>query len=109
MKKLLFTLFITTLSLLHVRGENLLGDSFSYPNGAIVGAPGSPWVNTSGAAGTMLASNSSLEVNGNRAEDIAAPLSRTISTDVGDTAAYASFNLRFLVLPTTNGNYFAHF
>ncbi len=110
MKRTLLILGITAaLGLLHVRGENVLGDSFSYPNGAIVGALGSPWLNNSGAAGTMIVTNSTLEINASRAEDIVAPLSRIISTNVGDVAAYASFNVRFLGLPTTNGTYFAHF
>jgi hypothetical protein len=109
MKRTLLILVTAAVGLLHVRSENVLGDSFSYPNGAIVGALGSPWLNNSGAAGTMLATNSTLEINASRAEDIVAPLSRTISTNVGDVAAYASFNVRFIGLPTTNGTYFAHF
>ena len=108
MKKNIPALLILALSLLHVRSENVLSDSFSYANGPIVGAFGSPWINNSGTT-PMLATNSSLEVSFSRAEDIAAPLSRIISTNAFDTAAYASFSVRFLALPSTGGTYFAHF
>lgn len=109
MKTKLLALAALVLSLLPGRGENVLGDSFTfYPNGPIVGALGSPWINNSGTAGSMLASNASLEVSTSRTEDIAAPLSRLL-TNTTDTAAYASFDIRFLTLPTTNGAYFAHF
>jgi len=109
MKKALLTLLTISLSLLPGRSENVLSDSFtSYPNGSIVGALGSPWINNSGAAGTMLASNASLEVSTSRAEDISAPTSRLL-TNTTDGAAYASFNVRFISLPSTNGTYFAHF
>lgn len=106
MKKALLTVTIA-LTMLQGRGDNVLSDSFSYPDGPIVGAPGSPWVMNTGT-GPMLATNSSLEVSTSRGEDIAAPLSRLLTNDV-DVAAYASFNVRFLTLPTTNGAYFAHF
>jgi hypothetical protein len=111
MKKALLTLTVIAFSLSASRGDNVLSDSFTtYPNGPIVGAPGSPWAQNTGTAGTMLASNSSLEVSGaaSRTEDIVAPLSRVL-TNTTDTAAYASFNIRVLSLPTTNGAYIAHF
>lgn len=109
MKRALLILSVIALGVLHGRSENVLSDSFStYPNGPIVGATGSPWVNNSGTAGSMLISNASLEISTSRTEDIAAPLSR-ILTNTTDTAAYASFKVRFIGLPTTNGAYMAHF
>jgi hypothetical protein len=110
MKSKLLALAALALSLLPGRGENVLSDPFTtYPNGPIVGAPGSPWVQNTGTAGTMLATNGSLEVNAGRSEDIAAPLSRILSTNSGDIAVYSSFSLRVIGLPTSNGTYFAHF
>jgi hypothetical protein len=109
MKKALLTLTAIAFTLLPGRSDNVLSDTFStYPNGPIVGAPGSPWVANTGTAGSMLASNASLEVSTSRSEDIAAPLSR-ILTNTTDTAAYASFKVRFIGLPSTNGAYMAHF
>ena len=109
MKTKLLALAAIAFSLLPGRGENVLSESFStYPNGAIVGAPGSPWANNTGTAGSMLASNASLEINAGRSEDISAPLSRML-TNTTDTAAYASFNIRVLSLPSIGGAYMAHF
>jgi hypothetical protein len=108
MKKSFLLLIALSLSLFDLHGENVLSDSFNYPDGPIVGAPGSPWQPNTGTANTMLATNSSLEVSTSRTEDIAAPLSRVLSNTT-DVAAYASFTVRFLTLPTTNGAYFAHF
>src|SRR4030095_8249611 len=108
MKRKIIIVLAVSWSLLPARSDNVLSDSFSYPDGPIVGAPGSPWLPNTGTANTMLATNSSLEVNTSRTEDIAAPLSRLLTNDV-DVAGYASFNVRFIGLPTTNGAYFAHF
>jgi len=108
MKKNILVLIAFAFSALHLQSENVLSDLFNYPDGPIVGAPGSPWLPNTGTANTMLATNSSLEVSTSRTEDIAAPLSRVL-TNTTDVAAYASFTVRFLGLPTTNGAYFAHF
>jgi hypothetical protein len=112
MKSKLLALAALAFSLLPGRGENVLSDSFTfYPNGPIVGALGSPWVANTGIANSMLVSNLSLEISsaGTRTEDIAAPLSRLL-TNTTDTAAYASFKIKFISLPGTNaGSYIAHF
>jgi hypothetical protein len=108
MKKNSLTLAVIACGFLHLHGDNVLSDSFSYPDGPIVGAPGSPWLPNTGTANTMLATNSSLEVSTSRTEDIAAPLSRLLTNTV-DVSGYASFTVRFLSLPTTNGAYFTHF
>ena len=109
MKTKLLALAALLLSLLPGRSESVLSDSFGYTNGPVVGALGSPWVSSSGTANSMLVTNFSLEVSTSRTEDIAAPLSRTLSTNAGDAAVYASFSLRVIGLPTVAGNYFAHF
>lgn len=109
MKTKLLALAALALSLLPGRSENVLGDSFTfYPNGAIVGALGSPWINNSGTPSSMLISNASLELSTSRSEDILAPLSR-ILTNTTDAFAYSSFKIRVLSLPATNGAYIAHF
>jgi hypothetical protein len=106
MKKILLFL-VATASL--ARADILLTDTFSYPNGAIVGAAGSPWVANTGTAGTMLATNNSLEVNAGRSEDIAALLSAPVTSTGAVTVVYASFSVNALSLPTVAGAYFAHF
>jgi hypothetical protein len=109
MKTKLLAFAALALSLLPGRSENVLSDSFTlYPNGPIVGALGSPWINNSGTPGSMLISNASLELSTGRSEDILAPLSR-ILTNTTDSFAYSSFKIRVLSLPATNGAYIAHF
>src|SRR5687767_12585595 len=107
MKKILLSLAAIAFSLSNTRSENLLSESFTYLDGPIVAAPGSPWLPNTGTPNTMLVSNLSLEVSTSRSEDIAAPLSRLLTNDGVEVAGYASFNVRFLTLPTTNGAYFA--
>lgn len=110
MKKILT--FITLLAGLacSTQANSILSDDFNYPDGAIVGAPGSPWLNSSGTAGTMLASNNELEVSTARSEDIAAPLSGGPYMSNGILpAVYAKFTMRFTQTPLVAGTYFAHF
>jgi hypothetical protein len=106
MKTLVLLLFFAAIT---ARADILLTDSFTYPNGPIVGAAGSPWAANTGTAGTMLASNSSLEVSGSRSEDIAAVLSSPVTSTSAVTVVYASFSARVLTLPSVPGSYFAHF
>ncbi len=108
MKKALLFLAAVIATTCTSRCENVLGELFSYQDGAIVGAPGSPWVYNTGTAGTMLVTNGSLELSTGRTEDIAAPLSRILTNTI-DVAAYASFRIRVLNPPATNGAYVAHF
>lgn len=95
------------------QAASILSDDFNYPDGAIVGAAGSPWLNNSGTAGTMIATNSELEVAGGitgRAEDIAAPLSGSPYMTNGPVAAvYSKFTINFTGFPSAGGAYFAHF
>lgn len=92
------------------KATSILSEDFTYPNGAIVGAAGSPWVLTSGTAGTMITTNSELEVSGSRSEDIAALLSGgPYMTNGPTTAVYAKFSVYFLSPPTGAGTSFAHF
>jgi len=59
---------------------SILSDDFNYPNGAIVGASGSPWVANTGNTGTAIVTNNQLYVAGSGSgataisEDIAALL-----------------------------------
>lgn len=107
--------FITLLAgfAVSIQAESLLSDDFNYPNGPIVGATGSPWVNNSGTADSMLVTNSpnsQLEVSGSRSEDIAAPYANgTYMSNGPVTAVYSKFTVRFLSPPSGAGTYFAHF
>lgn len=83
----------------------LLIENFGYADGSIVGAIGSPWVNNTGIAGQSDVTSGALNIVSSETEDIAAPLSSTVTTGI----ITATFDVTFSVLPTTTGAYFAHF
>lgn len=97
------------LALLSILGGNaqaqvLFTDSFSYPDGPIVGAAGSPWVNN------YLPTNQANVVAGKlfltQTEDEAV---RVDFTHTATGSLYARFRVMFTELPTGVGNYFAFF
>lgn len=91
------------------KAASILSEDFNYPDGGIVGAVGSPWLNNSGAT-FMLVSNNSLVVSTSRAEDIAAQVAGSpIMTNGPVVSVYSKFTVRFTGLPTAGGTYFAHF
>jgi hypothetical protein len=93
-----------------VSGAVLLNDSFDYPDGPVVGAPGSPWASHSGAAGTALVSGGKLELASTRTEDIHALLAGgPYRADSESNVLFATFTLLARSLPTPGGSYFAHF
>lgn len=83
----------------------ILLESFTYPDGSIVGASGSPWVNNTGTAGQSDVTLGALNIVSTESEDIAAPFSSAVTFGV----ITATFDVNFSVLPTTTGAYFAHF
>ena len=83
----------------------LLIENFGYSDGAIVGASGSPWVNNTGTAGQSDVTSGALNIVSTETEDIAAPLSETVTAGV----ITATFDVNFSVVPTVGGAYFAHF
>jgi hypothetical protein len=89
----------------------VLEESFNYPDGPIVGAPGSSWEAHSAAGnGPVLVENGWLRLAFDRAEDINAPLQGAPYEPAGTVSTlYAGFTLRVTSLPTTTGAYFAHF
>ncbi len=113
MKKNLTLITILSGLAFSAQGESLLSEDFNYPNGSIVGAAGSPWANNSGATPMLVTNNppdGQLEVNFNRAEDIAAQFENgPYMTNGLVTAVYSKVTVRFLSPPTGAGTYFAHF
>ncbi|MDB6123917.1 MAG: Repeat family [Pedosphaera sp.] len=116
MKKALFTLFATVALAAGSQASLILTERFSYPDGAIVGAPNSPWLSHSGTGGSMVCSNNQLVVSTARTEDVNAFLAGVTSltgTSPYNTnsafTVYSKFQVYFTQLPTTAGAYFAHF
>ena len=91
----------------------VLSDTFTYPDGPVVGPRGSPWVTHSGTAGTMVVTNNQLWVAGTSAksEDVNAPLAGAPYLASDPTAKlYSKFTLVISnTLPSTIGAYIAHF
>jgi hypothetical protein len=113
MKKILVLVaFLLTVGKIHA--AIVLSDSFNYPDGAIVGAAGSPWTGHSGS-GSLLVTNSMIRVVNNSAsfgEDVNAPLSGApydTTNNPSVTFLYSSFTMNQSVLPGVAGTYFAHF
>ncbi len=109
MKKLLLALTLASVAL-SAKAEVVLSETFTYPDGPIVGAVGSPWATNSGTAGSAVVTNNMLAWSSARSEDITAPLSGAPYQTNGAVAAlYSSFTVKFAQLPSASGAYFAHF
>jgi len=94
-----------------LRAAIVLNETFSYANGNLVGASGSPWANHSGSGSFIQVSDGAIRIvhgSGSR-EDANAPLSGAPYSTNGPAVLYSSFNVTFTGLPSTNGAYFAHF
>jgi hypothetical protein len=87
----------------------LLYDPFSYPDGSVVTNSGSLWDNRSGTNGDCLLSNGQLEITTARTEDVIARLAGAPYARSNGTVLYASFKMKFLGLPKSTAEYFAHF
>ena len=99
MKKTLTLIILLAGFAISTQATSILSDDFNYTNGPIVGSFGSPWLNNSGTANTMLVTNNppdgQLEVSTSRAEDIAAPLSGGPYMTNGPVAnVYSKFTLK---------------
>jgi hypothetical protein len=108
MKKVVL-LFCTFLALtLNARANIILSDSFTYPDGDIFAAPGSPWVVHSGATPANVASGQ-LKITSANSADVNALLAGAPYTTNSAAVLYASFKVKPTALPTAIGAYFAHF
>ena len=109
MKKLFLVCVLTVFAATSMMKANIiLSDSFTYPDGPLVGAPGSPWVTHNGTT-PVLATNGQIRLSGGNSEDVNALLSGGPYTTNGAVVLYSSFKVRFTSLPGMVGTYFAHF
>src|SRR5258708_7729918 len=108
MKKVV-VLFCTVLGLMFTARANIvLSDSFTYPDGDITTAPGSPWVVHSGSTAASVAVGQLRIASGNSA-DVNALLSGGPYTTGGAMVLYSSFKVKPTALPTALVTYYAHF
>jgi len=87
----------------------LLYDSFSYPNGSVITNSGFLWAHRSGTNGDCLLSNGRLEISSARTEDVGAHLAGAPYARSNGIVLYASFKIKFLGVPNSTPEYFAHF
>ena len=84
-------------------------DSFSYHNGSLLTNSGFLWDSRSGTFGQCQVTNHQLQISADQSEDVAGTLiGAPYRTGVG-TVLYAAFKARFLTLPNSTPDYFAHF
>jgi hypothetical protein len=90
----------------HDRGGSIFQESFNYPDGLIVGAPGSPWVNNYLPTNQANVVSGKLFLTQTEDESIRVDFPSAVSSG----ALYARFTVTFATLPTANdGNFFAFF
>lgn len=109
MKRLL-PYFISICFALNGKADIVFSDGFTYSDGTLVGATGSPWVAHSGAgSGPVQAINGEIELSRSQSEDVDVALpGGPFATSGTVTALYASFKVKFADLPSAGGSYFAH-
>lgn len=89
------------------KSSTVLTETFSYADGSLVGATGSPWVTHSGTTpGQVDVASSMINLTSSETEDVSAELSGSPYT-VG--VLTAMFDVVFTALPTAAGSYIAHF
>src|ERR1051325_182455 len=86
----------------------VLSESFTYPDGDISTAPGSPWTVHSGTTPANISSNM-LRINGGNSADVNALLAGGPYLSNSPAVLYASFIMQVVSQPGGAGAYFAHF
>ncbi|HYR41959.1 MAG TPA: hypothetical protein VER98_02980, partial [Terriglobia bacterium] len=84
-------------------------DSFSYANGSITTNSGFLWQNRSGTDGECQVTNGQLQVSAALSEDIIGRLIGAPYDKNNGTVLYSAFKAKFLTLPNSTPDYFAHF
>ena len=84
-------------------------DSFSYANGSLLTNSGFLWANRSGMSGECQVTNGQLQITAEQSEDVVGSLIGAPYTSGHGTMLYAAFKAKFLTLPNSNPDYFAHF
>jgi hypothetical protein len=87
----------------------LFFDTFSYGNGSIVTNSGFLWQNRSGIDGECRVTNGQLQVTAELSEDVVGRLIGAPHDKNNGTVLYSSFKAKFLTLPNSTPDYFAHF
>ncbi len=108
MKKSMFTLIPALLAAAASQASIVLSDSFTYPDGDIAAAPGSPWLVHSGTTPATIQANELRLTSGNSA-DVNALLAGGPYFSNSPAVLFSSFQMRVTSRPGNAGTYFAHF
>ena len=108
MKKILLTLAGAAFVAMSAQAAILLSDSFTYPDGDISAAPGSPWLVHSGTLPANISGNE-LRLTGGNSADVNALLAGGPYLSNSPAVLYSSFKMRVTSRPGNAGTYFAHF
>src|SRR5712692_11787358 len=106
MTKSLLTIVWLACVLASAQAGVILSDTFSYLDGPLVGAAGSPWKTFIGTTGQVDVISGRVHLTAAETEGVRAPLT---GAPYAFGALYASFTLNLKTLPTAGGNYFAAF
>ena len=87
----------------------LLNDSFSYPDGPLVTATGSPWTTYSGTTGQVKVVSGRIFLSKANTEDVHAALAGQPYASTSGAILYVSFKINYTNLPSSAGSYFAEF
>lgn len=85
-------------------------DSFSYANGSLLTNSGFLWDHRSGnIVGECQVTNGQIQITADQSEDVAGTLIGSPYSTGSGGVLYAAFKARFLTLPNSTPDYFAHF
>ncbi len=99
----MFTVLALVVAAFNLKAQLIYSDSFDYPNGLLVGATGSPWVQNYSSPAQATVTNGRLFLSQNLDECVRVDFPANYET--GDI--YVRFHATFTSLPTSGGNYVA--
>lgn len=109
-KKVVFCIATFLLSATLSGAALLLNDTFSYPDGSLVTAAGSPWTTYSGTiTGQVKVVSGRMFLSKANSEDVHAMLAGQPYASTSGAILYVSFKINYTNLPSSAGSYFAEF
>jgi len=87
----------------------LLNDTFSYSDGSLVTAAGSPWTTYNGTSGQVKVVSGRIFLSKVNTEDVHATLAGQPYASTSGAILYVSFKINYTNLPSSAGSYFAEF